>query len=842
MGQTSHNFTRLPRQLLEELGGSSGEAGHRRKKRAGQTGRKEQRKAARAQKKSSHVPRNRNRPLIQVDRLNGEDERPESSVRAQRSSVLATSSQSRAIKPISKIPRSTTQANATGTSLHSPYPCASPPRQTKIARDRLAADDAEISALEKALGVKGKKKLPKWFEDDGLDSLLEDIDEVGLSEKPLGKRNRSEGEQWLDNKRQKVQPTASQNGGLDTGEDSDLNSRVFGSELQQSSGESSDIESGTNVDELDTLDIADELDQPLTIELEKSPRENPYVAPKTSVPIKYIPLSLRSRDITDPEDFPRLRRKLQGLLNRLSEANITSILGDVEQIYRDHPRQHVSTTLLDLLIGLLSDPTILSDTFIILHAAFIAAVFKVIGTDFGAQAILRIDEEFEQTYSAKSSKESIGKKLTNLVSLLSMLYNFQVVGSSLIYDHVRLFLKDLSDLTTELLLKIIRNAGPQLRQDDPSSLKDIILQLQSSVAKVGEENLPVRTKFMIETINQLKNNRIKTGSVATTISSEHTLRMKRTLGTLNARNLKANEPLRIGMKDLRDKDKVGAWWLVGASYKGQIREVDDANEPSKYSRVNEPQRNEEAPNTTSGDLVHLAKDQRMNTDVRRSIFVAIMSSSDYNDAYVRLMKLRLKRSQKLEIPKVLIHCAGAEKLYNPFYAFLSRRICSDKKLKMSFQFCLWDLFKQMGEGDETHDSDQEDEGEEKLRLRSLVNLAKMFGVLVAEDGLGLGVFKNLNLAYLHLKTQTFLEVLIITAIFRCQQDSHGSRNEKALLTLFLKPKEMPDMASGLHYFLKKVVRKSDVVGSRSERETVEWACRTACDALATLGTKTVVNE
>ena len=130
----------------------------------------------------------------------------------------------------------------------------------------------------------------------------------------------------------------------------------------------------------------------------------------------------------------------------------------------------------------------------------------------------------------------------------------------------------------------------------------------------------------------------------------------------------------------------------------------------------------------------------MNTDVRRSIFIVVMSATDYNDAYVRLMKLRLKKSQESEIPKVLIHCAGAEKEYNPFYTFLSRRLCSDKKLRMAFQFSLWDLFKQMGEGDEEpRESDEQHEG--TLGLRRLVNQARLFGVLIAEGGLGVGVLK-----------------------------------------------------------------------------------------------------
>lgn len=49
----------------------------------------------------------------------------------------------------------------------------------------------------------------------------------------------------------------------------------------------------------------------------------------------------------------------------------------------------------------------------------------------------------------------------------------------------------------------------------------------------------------------------------------------------------------------------------------------------------------------------LAAKQRMNTDVRRSIFSVIVTSADYEDAFERLMSLNL-RCVRHESVKVLI--------------------------------------------------------------------------------------------------------------------------------------------------------------------------------------------
>jgi nucleolar MIF4G domain-containing protein 1 len=741
MRQPTHNTAKLPWQLLDELGVSGEKEFGSRKKLNGPANRKEQRKAARVQKKSSRGQSRTEQPLgaRERSRPDYQDDKPRASEAVTQSKPKALPIQPKGPKSILKVPPPKEKFD------RATSPSPSPPAQiSQGVKDRLAADDAEIAALEKKLGIKQSTKLPKAFEDDGLDSLLEGIDDaVGLNQGGPKKRKRSEADEWLERKRAKAQAVGKPNedaGNVDfesEGSDTEFN----GDELEEEEDELFGQSDSNKEHDADAFDNEDEEDEKNSPARPKKARENPYIAPVAADDATnggiYVPPSLRNRDSKGSEDLSQLRRQVQGLLNRLSEANLVYILGHVEKLYRDHPRQHISTTLLDLVIGLLSDPTMLQDTFIILHAGFIAAIYKASGIDFGAQAVQRIDEEFALHYSSIDHGSS-GKRLTNLISLLTELYNFQVISSNLIYDFIRIFLDDLSEINTELLLKVVRNAGPQLRQDDPSALKDIVLQLQKAVTKMGEDKLSVRTKFMIETMNNLKNNRMKTGITASTITSEHTIRMKKTLGTLNQRNIRASEPLRIGLKDLRNADKRGKWWLVGASYEN---DTEDVVERETYQLMTSNRDDELNMDSVAADLIQLAKEQRMNTDVRRSIFIAIMSSTDINDSYVRLMKLNLKKSQKLEIPKVLIHCSRAEKVYNPFYAFLSRRVCSEKNLKMAFQFSLWDLFKQMGEGEEEAEDDEKAEGEGNHGLRSIVNLAKTFGVLIAEGGLTLGVLK-----------------------------------------------------------------------------------------------------
>lgn len=337
----------------------------------------------------------------------------------------------------------------------SPSSSLEPTNLSKRAKDRLAADDAEIAALEAALGVKGKKKLPKSFEEDGLDVLLEGLEEDPDGQENLKKRKRNEEEDWLQEKRKKAR-VADRDAEAAALEVSSSDDKDTGSSF----GGLSDGENAFGEESEGYLSSEDPDDVTSTaMPAQRGIREDPYRAPATSATPapKYVPPSLRTQTAVETEDLSRLRRHMQGLINRLSEANMLSILGETETLYRSHPRQHVSSTLLDILAGLLSDPSTLQDTFIILHAGFITAVCKTIGIDFGAQVIQRVDEEFQANYGVDADGKLKDKKLINLMSLMSQLYTFQMVGSKLLYDYIRLFLEDLSEDAAELLLKIVRS-------------------------------------------------------------------------------------------------------------------------------------------------------------------------------------------------------------------------------------------------------------------------------------------------------------------------------------------------------------------------------------------------
>ncbi|KAL1738484.1 hypothetical protein HDZ31DRAFT_50919, partial [Schizophyllum fasciatum] len=460
-------------------------------------------------------------------------------------------------------------------------------------------------------------------------------------------------------------------------------------------------------------------------------------------------------------------------------------------------------------------------------------------------------------------RDGAGKECSNLIVLISELYNFQVVSCVLIYDLVRSLLggKDegIAELDVELLLKVVRNSGQQLRADDPSALKDIIQIVQGKVEGKGGA-LSSRTKFMIETLTNLKNNKVaksKKGQQGQTGGNEAVERMKKFLsGMAKKRHVLAHEPLRVTLDDLHSAESRGKWWLVGAAWGGnplvdrQTGEAGANTDAGAGASANGT--SQSAPvlkETAESKLLKLARKQGMNTDIRRSIFVVLMSSDDYVDACERLGQLNLTEIQQREIVRVLLHCCGNEAAYNPYYALVGQHLCRQShSYKITLQFCLWDFLRDLGEtrvggaevvknlGDANDDSD--DEAVKKISPARMRNVAKIYAWWIAKDATALTILKPVDFTALKPRGRAFLRELLVQVLMATQTASPvlgavpQTRNRGAVEEVFIKAARVEALAMGLVYFLTQAVMR-DTTEDDALGRFVRWAGGVAKETLRT---------
>ncbi|KAI0875343.1 hypothetical protein GGS24DRAFT_455830 [Hypoxylon argillaceum] len=727
---------------------------------------------------------------------------------------------------------------------------------------RMAEDEKEIAKLEKKLGLKGKKKLPKSFDEDGLGGLLEGLDGVDSDDEqgPLSRSKRkTEADEWLAQKRRKAEAIAAAAAtpttttpitaddddsvdGMDEDEfgdedDSDEDMDLLDGEEddEDGSGGEEEDEEGVGNDGDDNFEGFSEVDEK---EQEEEPirpqRENPYVAPTTNV-AKYVPPSLRKQSGSGDQVEAQLRRRIQGLINRLTNDSMTGILKDITNLYQTNPRQLVTSTLVDLIMALVCSPEKRPDSFFTMIAGFIAAVHKTIGVAASAQFLQQLVETLDKR-SAEASGDQSDAGSKHIVSLLAELYSMQVIGCNLIFDYVRLFLDTLSELNTELLLRIIQLCGPSLRRDDPRALRDIVNYVQPNTTK----DMSVRTRFMIDEMKKLQGNKAKAAAKNKDLAEQRTQLRKR-IGTLKGSH--DVQPLRVGLKDIRDSETQGKWWLVGASWLGNQNGQDKttANKHQEDDDDEDGLANETIAEVDDDlgipDLWQLAREQGFNTEVRQRIFVALHAATDCEGADLLVQKLRLNKHQRKEIAEVIVRSGERQNVYNHYYALLADRFSGDKEMRFQFRRCLTIRFKRMGEDVDTGDGDDADDDDDALDeaggARWLFNTAKLFAFLVTWRTLKLvDVFKYRNLAALQEKAHVFTEVLLLTILQECKRDELEDVFKGLAVDL--------DVGRGVQYFLRRHVRGTQLVDGADGK--ARKLVRKRCDEVLELLDSTLVRE
>lgn len=123
---------------------------------------------------------------------------------------------------------------------------------------------------------------------------------------------------------------------------------------------------------------------------------------------------------------------------------------------------------------------------------------------------------------------------------------------------------------------------------------------------------------MVESLSNLRNNKIKP---LTGVAAEAEASLKKYISNLTKKSSAASsEPLRITLEDLRTSSEKGKWWLTGAAWSGNPL----IDKQSQFQDVGKSKNDEDSKKNAM--LYKLAKKQGMNTDVRRRIFIALMSS------------------------------------------------------------------------------------------------------------------------------------------------------------------------------------------------------------------------
>ncbi|XP_073916073.1 nucleolar MIF4G domain-containing protein 1 isoform X2 [Castor canadensis] len=382
---------------------------------------------------------------------------------------------------------------------------------------------------------------------------------------------------------------------------------------------------------------------------------------------KYVPPQVRQLegtvDVHKQEELERLKKHVKGLINRLSEPNMASISGQLEELYMTHSRKDMNDTLTAALMGACVTASAMPSRLMMEHVLLVSILHHTVGIEVGACFLEAVVRKFDDVY--KSGGE--GKECDNLFTIVAHLYNFHVI------------------------------------------------------------------RFMLETMLALKNNDMRKIPGYDPEPVEKLRKLQRAL--VRSAVSGSDTQLRVSWDGVLNADQTGRWWIVGSAWSGTPM-IDN----SHHALLQKP-----LAGMVSSKMLELARKQRMNTDIRRNIFCTIMMSEDFLDAFEKLLKLGLKDQQEREVVHVLVDCCLQEKTYNPFYAFLASKFCSyERRFQMTFQFSIWDKFRDL----------------ENLPATNFSNLVHLVAHLLKTKSLPLSILKVVEFSELDKPRVHFLRKVL----------------------------------------------------------------------------------
>jgi nucleolar MIF4G domain-containing protein 1 len=219
---------------------------------------------------------------------------------------------------------------------------------------------------------------------------------------------------------------------------------------------------------------------------------------------------------------------------------------------------------------------------------------------------------------------------------------------------------------------------------------------------------------------------------------------------------------------------------------------------SFYSSARSSQTNEEVMK-----LAQVARQLHMTTDVRHNVFYAVTTSVDVIDAFTKVTKLKLSKTQRKDVPLIIIECCRKESSYNPFYAALAEHFREfEKGFDRNLRSALKNTIKLMP----------------GMSVQQLRNAALFAADLIEKGVLNLRFLKNVKLMKLVGQGVLFVNVLLREVFQKWEREEviremgkiRGMPNFSEDFRKFLEGRFLPfvEGQSGMMNERKSLVRKA----------------------------------
>ncbi|KAG2324510.1 hypothetical protein Bca52824_007238 [Brassica carinata] len=391
-----------------------------------------------------------------------------------------------------------------------------------------------------------------------------------------------------------------------------------------------------------------------------------------------------------------LRKSINGLVNKVNASNIKNI---IPELFAENLIRGRGLFCRSCMKSQMASPGF-TDVF--------AALVAVINAKFPEVAELLLKRVVLQL--KRAYKRNDKPQLLAAVKFIAHLVNQQVAEEIIALEIVSVLLETPTDDSVEVAVGFVTECGAMLQEKDCMIwfviLRNISLLVSPRIFErfrgiLHEGDIDKRVQNLIEGLFAIRKAKFQ-GHPA----------VRPELDLVEGKDMDVFKP----DPDFLENEK---------KYEALKKELlgEDESEDEDGSDASSEDNEEEGDESDDEDEEQMRIRDETETNLvnlRRTIYLTIMSSVDFEEAGHKLLKIKLEPGQEMELCIMLLECCSQERTYLRYYGLLGQRFCMINKIHQeNFEKCFVQQYSMI----------------HRLETNKLRNVAKFFAHLLGTDAL-----------------------------------------------------------------------------------------------------------
>ncbi|MCJ1251216.1 pre-mRNA-splicing factor cwc22 [Trapelia coarctata] len=435
-----------------------------------------------------------------------------------------------------------------------------------------------------------------------------------------------------------------------------------------------------------------------------------------------------------------LKKSINGLINKVNVSNIKHIVPELfgENLVRGR----------GLFCRSIMKAQAASLPFTPIYAAM-AAIVNTKLPQVGELLLNRLIVQFKKAFKRNDKAVCLSS-----TTFIAHLVNQQVAHEMIAAQILLLLLHKPTDDSVEIAVGLTREVGQHLEEMSGPIALAVFDQFRNIL---HEQDIDKRVQYMIEVLFQVRKDKYKDNPAIKEeldlVEEEDQITHRTGLDD----EIEVQDGLNIFKVDPEWEEHEEAYKKLKAEILGEASgsddDDDDESDDSSDGEEAKEEKELEIKDQTNTDLVNL----------RRTIYLTIMSSIDFEECCHKLMKINLPAGQEPELPSMIIECCSQERTYSKFYGLIGERFAKLNRLWIDqFEASFAKYF------DTIH----------RYETNRLRNIARFFGHMLSSDAIGWHV---LSIVHLNEEETTSSSRIFIKILFQDLVEALGMAKLQARL-------------------------------------------------------------